>query len=233
MQETIRALLELHEVNRQRQVLIEERKARERRLAEAQRTLAEKTAAREAAEQEREGLAALVRQYTADKERCEETIARLREQQMQARSNKEYLACINGIEGAKAELKLRENSLAELGERRDELDRRVAAATTAEEEARAAVEAVERDIAAHEEQGASEQELDRIYGEKKRAVDPKFLETYERLVQARHPMPLMRVDARTRATPMGNVINTSAAEQLRLGHLVVDSVSNAILYIDD
>ena len=108
MNQTIAALLELHDVNRQRQILIKERTTREARLQEAEQALARATAAREAAEQAVHANAALTRQYTADIERCDATIAKLREQQMQAKTNKEYLACINGIENAKSEKKLRQ-----------------------------------------------------------------------------------------------------------------------------
>ena len=46
-------------------------------------------------------------------------------------------------------------------------------------------------------------------------------------------MPIMAIDGRTRATPYGNMISTSAVEKIRLGQFVQDPSSNAILYIKE
>jgi len=233
MHDTFSALLELHEVNNRQQLLIKERKAREAKLTQATEAYKSAVATREKAAEEAERSDALIRQYGTDIERCDSTIAKLREQQMQARTNKEYLACINGVENAKAEKRLREESLRNLHERIDELKEQLKRTEEAEEAAKATMETAERELGEQQEEAESEAELERIYSEKKQGVDPKFLEVYERLISARHPMPLMKVDLRTGATPMGNRLNTQALEQLRLGQLVTDSASNAILYVEE
>ncbi|MDA3959941.1 MAG: hypothetical protein PF961_04055 [Planctomycetota bacterium] len=233
MNETIAALLELHDVNRQRLVLVKDRTTREDRLGEASKALKAVTAAREAAEQAVHSNDALTRQYTADLERCDNTIAKLREQQMQAKTNKEYLACINGIENAKSEKKLRTESLTQLAAEVEAKQAAVEAAKAKEADVAAAVEKVEAEVGGGAAAEISESELDRMYAEKKTKVDPKFLEIYERLVTSKHPMPLMKVDGATRATPMGNMISTQQLELLRLGHLVTDQGSNAILYVNE
>lgn len=233
MHETLANLLELHDVNRQRQVLIFQRRDREAKHQEAEQVLATAQAAREAAESAVGSSDALTRQYQADLERCSTTIDKLREQQMQAKTNKEYLACINGIENAKSEMKLRQESLAQLEEQIAEKRTAVEAAAGKEAEAKAALEALATAATETPEADVSESELDRMYQERKTKVDPKFLEVYERLISAQHKMPLMRVDGPSRATPMGNMISTQQLERLRLGHLVTDPSTNAILYVDE
>ncbi len=233
MHESIAALLELHDVNRQRQVLISERTTREGRIAKAEQALRQATEAREAAESAVGSNDALIRQYTADLARCDATVDKLREQQMQARTNKEYLACINGIENAKSEKKLREESLSQLNAQIEVMQGKVDEAKAKEAQAQAALDQVQNEVHDQAEAEVSEAELDRLYTEQKAKVDPKLLEVYERLIIAKHPMPLMKVNGRTRATPMGNVISTQHLEMLRLGHLVTDQASNAILYVDE
>ncbi|MHC5068348.1 MAG: zinc ribbon domain-containing protein [Planctomycetota bacterium] len=234
MHETMAALLALHDIDRQRQVLLRERSSRGQRLIAAENALAAANAARDEAEAAAHNNDALIRQYEADLERCEATIVKLRDQQGQAASNREYLACINGTEKAKAEITLRTQSLTTL---RAETDARTAAA----EQASAAATAAEQALAdlraelasANTDVDCSEEELERLYQERRGAVDGKVLAAYERLVTTRHPMPLMKVNASTRATPLGNIISTQQLERLRLGQLVIDPSSNAILYVDD
>ena len=233
MHETFTSLLDLHEVNIQRQLLVKERRSREAKVTQAAEALASATAAREQAETAATSSDALIRQYTADIKRCDHTIEEMREKQMSAKTNKEYLACINGVEEAKSEKRLREQSLADLNARIDTLKEAAEKAKQAEAAAAELHEAAKLELESATVEAESEAELERIYQEKKAAVDAKFLEVYERLITAKHPMPLMKVDGATRATPMGNRINTQALEQLRLGQLVTDSSSNAILYVDE
>lgn len=233
MHETLAALLELHDVNRQRQVLIHDRTSRDGKLSVARETVAKATAAREQAEEAAGTNGALTRQYQADTERCTTTIDKLREQQMTASTNKEYLACINGIENAKSEKKLREESLAELATHVETKQAAVEVAKQAEEAAQMELAKAEEELSGGAEAEVSEAELERIYQERKKDVDPKFLEVYERLITSKHKFPLMKVDARNRATPMGNMISTQQLERLRLGHLVTDPSTNAILYVDE
>jgi len=44
-------------------------------------------------------------------------------------------------------------------------------------------------------------------------------------------MPLMRVDPKTRTTPVGAILSHNQVEQIRQGKLVIDRGSNAILYL--
>ena len=88
-------------------------------------------------------------------------------------------------------------------------------------------------IAAKSAADEAEANLNALYAKQRALCDEKALVIYERLVKANHPRPLMKVDPNTRATPLGNCISTNALEMLRLGQLVVDQTSNAILYIDE
>lgn len=233
MHANISALLDLHRVNEQRQRLVRDRQERERRLAAAHKALAAVAAQASEAQGEVDRNDALVRQYTADIERCETTINDLRSRQMEAKTNKEYLAIINGVENAKAERALREESLKNLGEQIDALKATAAAATARRDQVAAKVAEVEAEATGTSEAAASEAELERIYQDKRARVDAKFLEHYERLIQARHRMPLVPVDPASRATPFGNIVSHNQCEQLRLGQFVVDAASNGILYLKE
>ena len=233
MHATIRALLELDDVNKQRQIFAKQRLERSKRLKEAQDQAKAIQEQADAAQTEAESHDALIRQYEGDITRCDETVEKLRTEQLEAKTNKAYLACINGIENAKSEKRKREESLKNLKSTIDELQAQAAAAKAKAEEADLSVEAIREELDNNSEADTSEEELNRIYDERKKACDPKFLEVYERLVHSRHPRPLMQVDPRTRATPMGNCISTNALESLRLGQLITDPVSNAILYVDE
>jgi len=233
MHATIRSLLELDDVNRQRQILVKRRREREARLAKTKEQAEQAQRVADQAADEAHRADALIRQYEADVQRCDQTIEKLRGQQMEASTNKAYLACLNGIEAAKNEKKLREESLLKLMEQTEELQAKADEAKSKAENAAGQVGVVEQEIAAQAEADASEAELDRIYQEKKQHCEPKYLEIYERLVQAGNPRPIMKVDPRTRATPLGNCINTNALESLRLGQLITDPACNAILYVDE
>jgi hypothetical protein len=80
---------------------------------------------------------------------------------------------------------------------------------------------------------AEESALDAQYAERRAQVEPAFLEVYERLVKAMHKAPLLRVDPVTRATPLGAVLSFNQVEQIRMGKLVIDRTSNAILYLSE
>ena len=233
MHANIRALLDLHDVNLQRQRLIKDRRGREGGVAKATEIFDQADRKARDAEEKAASMDALIRQYTADIERCQKTITNLREKQMTAKTNKEYLAVINGVEEAKAEMKLRKESLNGLNTQVEEL-RQAAAAARAEADAVAdKVDEAKVDAAGHEQANDSEQELERIYQEKKAAVEPELLDHYERLVIANHPMPMMRVDPASRATPMGTIISHNHLEQIRLGHMVLESTNKAILYVEE
>ncbi|MFW5698246.1 MAG: zinc ribbon domain-containing protein [Planctomycetota bacterium] len=229
----LKSLLDLHEVNLQRQRLIKDRVSRESTIAEAQRAYEAAQQLADEAATKAGNMDALIRQYTADVERCESRIGELRAQQMTAKTNKEYLTIINGIEESKAEMRLRQQSLTGLTEQVGALQAEAERLQTHAEELKAKVAETSAELAGADEQADSEVELQRIYDEKKQAVDPAFLEHYERLIAANHPMPLMRVDPTRRATPLGNVISHNHLEQVRLGNLVKEATNNAILYVDE
>jgi predicted nucleic acid-binding Zn-ribbon protein len=154
----------------------------------------------------------------------------MRSKQMGAKTNKEYMAIINGIEQAKLEKGHREQSIKDLETRVKDLETKAAAAA----QAVTAAKAKRDEVASHagnKEPGAEESELQRRYDEIKAGIDPAFLEVYERLVKANHKMPLMRVDPQSRSTVFGSVVSHNQVEQIRLGKLVIDRTSNAILYL--
>ncbi len=230
MNANIEALLELQVIDKQRLALLRARKAKRARLAEVRQaaTLKREAAAATAAEVEKMG--ALVRQYTADVARCEASIAELRGKQMAAGSNKEYMGIINGIETARLEKTHREQSLKELAAKKDLLE---AKATAAKDEAGKTDELVakaEAEAAGAEQASPEEAELQAAYNEKKATVDPKFLEAYERLVQA-GKQPLVRIDPNTRATPWGAVASMNQIEQIKSGKLIQATGTQQILYV--
>lgn len=233
MHPVITALLDLHDVNRKRMALARERRAVEAKLETAQKALAQMTTEADRLEGETRTSDALIRQYRSDVERCERVIRESREKQMQAKTNKEYLACVNAAEQAKSEKRLREESLKQLDTNVEVKRQAAQAALARRDEAAKALDSAKSEVAAGAERNAAEKQLDAIYQEKRNAVEPKFLETYERLVAANHRMPLMKVDPRTRATPYGQIIGTNQLEMIRLGHFVKDPQSNAILYVDE
>lgn len=233
MHPAIANLLELHDVNLQRQLVTKGLRAKQAELDAAQGVLDTLTKTAEAAEGESHKADALLRQYQGDIERCDSTIEELRGKQMEAKSNKEYLAIINGVEEAKNEKKLRAESITNLEGQVEGLQANAAAASAKRDEQQALVDGIKAAVDELASNADSAAELDRIYNEKKTAVDSKFLAHYERLVTSGHRMPLMRVDGLTRATPYGNMVSTNQLEHIRLGELVIDQGTNAILYVDE
>jgi len=227
------ALLDLQVIDRQRLTLKLAREQRHGKLVEAQKNLAAAEAAAAAVAAEIEKMGALTRQYTANVERCDATIVELRGKQMNAKTNKEYMAIINGVEAARVEKNLREQSLKELGEKLAVHQDKAAKAAEAVAKAKAKLDEVAKEASDSAKPGPEEAALQQQYDERKAKVDPKFLETYERLVSAKHKMPLMPVDSITRSTPFGKVISHNQIEQIRMGKLVIDSGSNAILYVNE
>ncbi|MFW5830580.1 MAG: zinc ribbon domain-containing protein [Planctomycetota bacterium] len=233
MHPTMRALLDLHDVNQQRQLLRRQREGREQTIRSAEKQLARLAEQTEAAQKAAHDADALVRQYEQDIANAEQRIGELRERQMSAKTNKEYLSVINGIEDSKNIKKIREQKLGELRARIDSLQQAADQATQQYEGATAKVEEIRAANAGPEEADISEEELDHLYQEKRQAVDAKFLEVYERLVQGGHPMPLMPIDPVVRTTPYGNLISLNHIEQIRKGHLVQDHASAALLYVNE
>ncbi len=231
MNPSIDALLDLQVIDKRRQALKKAREQHSGRVADAEKAwqAAETAATAAAADVERMG--ALIRQYTSDLARCDTTIADLRSKQMNAKTNKEYMAIINGIETSKQEKILREQSVKELGAKTTEMEAKVTAAKEQSGKLKTTFEEVKAATGSAASPGAEELELQSQYDAAKARVDPAFLEIYERLVKANHKMPLMRVDAASRSTAFGSVISHNQVEQIRMGKLVVDRASNAILYL--
>ncbi|MBA3707945.1 MAG: hypothetical protein H0W83_03880 [Planctomycetes bacterium] len=231
MNSNIAALLDLQVIDKKRQVLKLAREARKSEFSEAERQWKTAEATAQAAEVEVEKLGALIRQYTADAARCDTTIADLRSKQMNAKTNKDYMAIINGIEAAKVEKGMREASIKEVGTRLDALKDKAAKATELTAKLKSDYESVQKGSGSPDQPSPEEAAIQQSYDERKSQVDPAFLEVYERLVKARHPMPLAKVDPNTRATPMGIMVSHNQIEQIRMGKLVVCRNSNSILYI--
>jgi predicted nucleic acid-binding Zn-ribbon protein len=232
MNPSIAALVALQSIDRRRLTLRKDRDARAGKIDQARKALAAAQAAAAACDAETEKVQALHRQYQADVARCETQIAAARSQQQAAKTNKEYMAIINGIEQAKSEKALREQSLKELDTRIAGLAGKREAAVATQAAAQAAVTAADTaagGLDATPEEAAAQTE----YDQRKRDVLPEFLEHYERLMKAGHKSPLMAVDPKTRATPVGVVLSHNQCEQIRSGKLVIERMTNAILYLPE
>jgi predicted nucleic acid-binding Zn-ribbon protein len=232
MNPSIAALLELQAIDSRRVTLRRARDGRRTRIEAARAAVTAAEAASAALVAEIGKVDALQRQYQADLARCDQVINDARSKQQGAKTNKEYMAIINDIEQSKSEKTHRETSLKELTARIDGLKAKVEAADAKVAAAKAALTKAEgetgADVPTPEEASAQAD-----YDERKKRVDPDFLEQYERLVKANHKSPLLKVDPKTRATVMGTVISQNLCEQIRMGKLVIDRMSNAILYLPE
>jgi predicted nucleic acid-binding Zn-ribbon protein len=233
MHPTMAALLELHDINQQRQLLRKQREERQKRIDMVESALQASSQKAAAAEGKTHEADALIRNYSKDIDSAEERMQQLREKQMVASTNREYLAIINGIEEAKNIKKLRSEQLKEVEEKVARLREVATQAGAARDQLQSKLEAVRAACEQPDDADCSEAELERLYHDRRAPVDPAFLETYERLVAGSHPMPLMPVDGHTRATPVGNLCSLNQIDQIRKGYLVQDAASSAILYIRD
>ena len=233
MHESIKALLELHDIDRQRLILKKDRERRESGIAEAQAELDAANEKADAAVAEADEYSALITQKQADIENADKTIEELREKQSSAKTNKEYMAIINGIEEAKSSRAMAQEKLDEVQANIDEIKANAEAVHAKREEIKAKVEATIKELESSADAEISEAELDRMYEEQAPKVDAKFLEVYERLTKSNHPMPLMPIDPHSRATPYGSLISQNQMEQIRMGTLSIDQSNNAILYINE
>jgi len=229
---TIDALLDLQVIDQQRLTLSRAREGAKQKLDTAEKAWREAEAAAEAATAEVAKLGALVRQYRTDAERCDTTIAEQRAKQMTAKTNKEYMAIINAIENTKVEKAAREQSVKDLGERITALEAKAAQAQATAATLKQQLQDLATQTGEAAKPTAEEADLQARYDAIRTRIDKAFLEVYERLVKARHKMPLMRVDPATRSTPFGNLISPNQIEQIRLGKLVVDRTTNSILFLD-
>lgn len=230
-QPSIATLLELWTIDQRRLVLRKARDdARAKLVAAAKATEDADTVAR-AAQAETDRLAALVRQYQADAERCQQQIEKLRGEQTTAKTNKDYMAIINGIENAKSEKTQREQSVKEITSRQAALQEKAEKAKARAAEVAKKHEEIKTQIGGLDVVTPEEQELQNQYDAVKVKAEPAFLEHYERLIKANHKKPLVRVDSKTRATPYGNLLSHNQVEMIKQGKLVVDRTSNSILYL--
>lgn len=233
MNSSIEALLDLQVIDKKRLTLKRAREQQNGQVDDAGKAAEVAAVTAIAATAEVEKLGALIRQYTADVARCDVTIAELRSQQMNAKTNKEYMVIINGIEAAKLEKANREASVKELSAKIEVLETK---AKTAKAQASALTDAandVKSTNAAAVKPTEEEQILQKRYDEIRGTIDPAFLEAYERLVKANHKMPLMRIDPKSRSTAYGTIISHNMIEQIRMGKLVIERGSNAIMYLDE
>jgi predicted nucleic acid-binding Zn-ribbon protein len=233
MNANLEALLDLQVIDKRRLTL---KRAREGQAGQVTDAVAAAKAAEDAATAataEVAKMGALIRQYNDDCARCEATINDLRSQQMNAKTNKEYMAIINGVEVAKLEKANRESSVKELSEKVTALEAKAKAATEQAAQIRAKAEEVHAANAIAAKPTEEEQTLQKRYDEVRAGIDPAFLETYERLVKANHKMPLMRIDPKTRSTTYGTMISQNVLEQIRMGKLAIDPGTNAILFLDE
>ena len=233
MNSSIEALLDLQVIDKKRLTLKKAREQQNGQVDDAGKAAESADANAAAATTEVERLGALVRQYTTDAGRCDTAIADLRSQQMNAKTNKEYMAIINGIEAAKLEKSNREASIKELGGKIEALEAKAKAAKEQAEALKAKAIDIKTTNAAAAKPTEEEQILQKRYDEIRATIDPAFLEAYERLVKANHKMPMMRIDPKSRSTAYGSIISHNMIEQIRMGKLVIDRGSNAILYLDE
>jgi predicted nucleic acid-binding Zn-ribbon protein len=233
MNPSIEALLDLQVIDKRRLTLKKAREQQAGQVSEAEKAQAAAEATAAAAMTEVEKLGALIRQYGADSARCDATIADLRSQQMNAKTNKEYMAIINGIENAKVEKSNREQSVKELTAKIADLEAKAAAAREQAAKLKTKADEVRTANASAAKPTEEEQTLQKRYDEIRASIDPAFLEAYERLVKSNHKMPLMRIDPKTRSTVYGSLISQNMIEQIRMGKLVIERGTNAILYVDE
>jgi len=233
MNSSIEALLDLQVIDKKRLALKKAREQQSGQVDEAAKAAAAAEAAAIAAAAEVEKLGALIRQYTADTARCDQTITDLRSQQMNAKTNKEYMAIINGIEAAKLEKTNREASVKELNAKVEALQAKAKAAQEQAAGLQSKAAQVKTSNATAIKPTDEEVALQKQYDEIRGKLDPAFLEAYERLVKANHKMPLMRIDPKTRSTAYGSIISHNMIEQIRMGKLVIERGTNAILYVDE
>ena len=231
MNANIAALLDLQVIDKKRLVLKHAREDRHAKLAEAEKAWKTSETNTVTAATEVDKLGALMRQYTADSARCDATIADLRTKQMGAKTNKDYMAIINGIELAKAEKVMREASIKEITTRLETLREKAVKAQEQSATLKTEYERVAAESGTPDQASPEEAAVQKLYDEKKASIDAAFLEAYERLVKARHPQPLAKVNPVTRATPMGVMISHNQIEQIRMGKLVIDRTSNSIMYL--
>ncbi len=231
MNPNIQALLDLQVIDKQRLTHKRAREALLKKLLDAEKAWHAAEAAATSAQGEIDRVGALIRQYHADVERCEKSVVDLRAKQPEAKTNKEYMDLINGIESAKLEKVKRETSLKELQTRVDGLTTKAAEAQAKAAQLKGLHDGIATTAEAAKVPGAEEAGLQQQYDELRKTVEPAFLETYERLIKANHKTPLLRVDPATRATPFGALLSHNHVEQIKAGKLVIDRATNGILYI--
>jgi predicted nucleic acid-binding Zn-ribbon protein len=226
------ALLELHTLNKQRSKLLHAERKRQSGVHKAEKKL---TLAKEAAERANSGSQqadALIRSLTEDISVMQAQLDELKEQQLNAATNKEYLAAINTAEMTRADMAAKQTRLASIN---NAAESQQAAATAAAEAVTAAEATLAEEQAKAEPAPEAAGALDRLrglYKEARTKVDPELLARYDRLVKSGHRQPMLAVHPTTGSTSMGNRLPTSQLEKLRRGEVVIDQMTQSILYID-
>jgi predicted nucleic acid-binding Zn-ribbon protein len=231
MAASIAALLELWSIDQRRLGLSRVRDDATAVAAKAEAAWKAVESSAAAAKADAERIDALIRQYAADTERCDRTVAELSQKKLSAKSNREYMDIHNAIEQARAEKTQREQSVKELATRKADLEAKAAAAAEKAGAAKAEAEAATAKVGAAGGPSAEEREVSDQATAIRARIDPEFLAVYDRLVKSGHKSPLVRVDPKTRATPHGALLSHNQLEQIRQGKLVIDRGTNAILYI--
>ena len=167
MHPNIKELVALHDIFRQRQILVVDREKREARLNRAQRALANANAAAEAAAEKATGADALIRQYTSRIEELKEFVAAQRAKQMEAQSNKDYVAILNSIEEANAESKLSQENLADLKANIAEMQEKADAIAKKRDVVQTKHDEVAEQCNGETDADISEAQLDRMYEEQR------------------------------------------------------------------
>ena len=231
MAESVTALLELWSIDQRRRKLSGVRDSASGAASKVEATWKTAEAAAKAAKAEVDRLDALIRQYASDVERCDKTIAELAQKKLGAKTNRDYMDIHNGIELARSEKTLREQSVKEQTIRQADLAAKAEVAAAKAAAAKAEYETASSKVGAAGGPTADEVELETQAAAIKARVEPEYLAVYEKLIKSGHKSPLMRVDPKTRTTPVGAILSHNQVEQIRQDKLVIDRGSNAILYL--
>jgi predicted nucleic acid-binding Zn-ribbon protein len=231
MHPTTLALLRLHEAWNQYQAIEEDIKLRKNRIRQADTKLTTMEAECLKVEKEAAEIDALIRQYASDVDRCETQIASMRSQQTDAKTNRDYIKAVNTIEESRAEIKLRQSSLADLKKRVLDRQTRAQEVRTAFEKNRARHAKFIADNQVGEQMIESAGKLKALYDMTRSQVAPEYLEVYERLTKSNCKTPLIAVHPETRATSVGIILSHHQMEILRSGQLLQDRATNGIFYL--
>ena len=233
MANPLNALIDLHTLNKQRSRLMHSERKRQSGVRKAEKALEDAQAAAERAASGSSQADALIRSLNEEITTLQTKINDLKEAQLNAATNKEYLATINEAETARADLAAKQTRLTSI-------ENAAASQVAAAEAALEALSQAEAKLATEKEQAQPSEEaagaierMQGLYQDARKAVDPELLARYDRLVKSGHRQPMLGVHPTSGATSFGNRLPTSQLERLRRGEVVIDQMTQSILYIDD